>query len=446
MRTERRRHDASTVTVVSSPSTGKFSVNAATRLSDFWNTRLSAPSEVDEGAFGVARRISRERVFLTDSLLASLLLVASTLWLIDSPLASLDTALVQAALIVPLAWRRYQPTAVFCLLALIGLFEWLFGTPLIANGALLIALYSVAVHESRVRALAAAVVLEFGAILAATRWESAGTLLRSITFLSATVVAALCAGLAVRSGSEYVSWLAERAERLEVERDQRTSLAAAEERARIAREMHDIVAHSLSVVVSLADAATTVSQSDPERAAEAMQQASNVGRQALGDMRAIIGVLRTDRENADFDPQPGLGQLDGLVEQVANVGLAVELSIGGDEFVIGPAAELSVYRIVQESLTNIIKHSGSGRAQVDIRFARPKVFVNVANESGVNHQSGHRSRVHAKEGADMAIGMGIEGMRERVALHGGSVSAGPTSTGGWMVDAMLSPDLSSRSR
>jgi signal transduction histidine kinase len=150
--------------------------------------------------------------------------------------------------------------------------QWALGYRLIGDASLLIALYTVAVHESRARAVAASAVMEIGAVMAATRWRPAATTPRSILFLTATVVAGLFAGLTVRSGSEYMGWLAERAERLEVERDQQASLGAAAERARIAREMHDIVAHSLSVVVTLADAASIVSRSDPVRATEAMEQ------------------------------------------------------------------------------------------------------------------------------------------------------------------------------
>ena len=130
---------------------------------------------------------------------------------------------------------------------------------LIGDVALLVALYTVAVHESRARAAWATAVLELGAVLAAIRWQPAGTVPRSLLFLSATVVAALFAGLTVASGSRYLAWLAERAERLELERDQQATIAATAERTRIAREMHDIVSHSLSVVITLADAASVVS-------------------------------------------------------------------------------------------------------------------------------------------------------------------------------------------
>jgi signal transduction histidine kinase len=421
-------------------------VNVAARFTETVTAHPGARIDIGDGFFGFARRVMREHPLATDGVVAGALLAASTIWLVLSPFATLDTALVQIALIVPLVWRRSQPTVVFLFLALIGLFEWLFGLPLIANGALLVALYTVAVHESRARALAGAAILELGAIMAAMRWDSAGTLLRSLTFLSATVLAAYCAGLTVRSSSQYMSWLSERAERLEVERDQRISLAAAEERTRIAREMHDIVAHSLSVVVSLTDAATTVSRSDPDRAADAMRYASTVGRQALVDMRSMIGVLRTDSVAAEFVPQPGLAQLDGLIEQVRAVGLDVEIDTQGDAFSLGPAAELSVYRIVQESLTNVLKHAATSGAHVNLCYEQPVVTVCVMNNTPCSPRTGGKSErcggvaVVPSDVNHVDFGHGLEGMQERVALHAGSLRAGPTTNGGWCVTATLRPD------
>ena len=162
--------------------------------------------------------------------------------------------------------------------------------------------------------------------MAAIKWEPAGTLPRSLLFLTATVVAALFAGLTAASGSKYLAWMDERALRLEVERDQQAVIATAAERTRIARELHDIVSHSLSVVITLADAAAVVSRADPDRGAEAMTEVSEVGRHALSDMRAMLGVLRTDEPpacSAPLPPQPGVAQLDALIDRIQATGLAV---------------------------------------------------------------------------------------------------------------------------
>ncbi len=399
-------------------------------------------AEADHGFFVTARRLANGHPLLIDTLLASALLLASTLWLVVSPFAGLKAGLLQAALIVPLCWRRSYPTAVFVVVVIVGLIQWLVGPPVLADAALLAALYTVAAHESRYRALPAAGILEVGAVVAAIRWNPAHTVALSLLFLTATVVAALCSGLTVRSGSEYLTWLAERSRRLEIERDQQASIAAAEERTRIAREMHDIVAHSLSVLVTLADAASLVNRSDPDRAEDAMRQAAAVGRQALGDMRTMIGVLRTDSVGADLDPQPGLADLTDLLSRLRATGLRVDLDVEGQPFPIGSAAELSVYRIVQESLTNTVKHASATTARVVIRYDRPLVSITVTDD-GTGRATSSRPTEDPQNGPVPTArmpGHGLAGMRERAALHRGSLQAGPTTPSGWTVNATLHPD------
>ncbi len=335
---------------------------------------------------------------------------------------------MQTALIVPLTVRRLYPSAVFVLTSAIAFAQWLIGFPLLGDAALLVALYTVAAHESRLRTLLATGLLEAGAVMAAVKWEPAGTLERSLLFLSAMVVAALFAGLTVASGSRYLAWMDERARRLEVERDQQAVIAAAAERTRIARELHDIVSHSLSVVITLADAAAVVSRADPVRGAEAMTEVSEVGRRALTDMRAMLGVLRTDEPAAGLAPQPGIGDLGALVERVRATGLPVDLAIEGTLFPLGAAAELTAYRIVQEALTNTLRHAAARRALVTIVYDEPQVRVRVADDGSAKAQDG------ATPGGRR--GHGIDGMRERAALHGGTLRAGP-STEGWLVEATL---------
>ena len=158
-----------------------------------------------------------------------------------------------------------------------------------------------------------------------------------------------------------------------------------------------------------------------------MAEVSEAGRRALSDMRAMLGVLRTDDPPAGLAPQPGVNQLGALVERVRATGLAVDLDIGDDPFPLGAAAELTVYRIVQEALTNTIRHAGARRAAVSIRYDAPRVEVLVADDGTAPAPDRHR-------------GHGIEGMCERAALHGGAVSAGPVPAGGWLVSAVLRPD------
>ncbi|HEX3980174.1 MAG TPA: sensor histidine kinase [Acidimicrobiales bacterium] len=363
----------------------------------------------------------------TDALVAAVLLVLSTLWLVLSPFTGIGAALLQAALIVPLLWRRSYPAVVFLTISVVAFAQWFLRYPLIGDASLLVALYTVAVHESRRRALLAAGILELGAALASTRWVPAGTVPRSFLFLTATVVAALFAGLTVRSGSEYMGWLAERAGRLEIERDQQKAIGAAGERTRIAREIHDIVAHSLSVVITLADAAAVTNPSDPARATETMRQASDVGRQALNDMRTVLNVLRTEEPNADLDPQPDIDQLDRLYDRIRATGLDVLVVVEGDPFPLGAALELTVFRILQEALTNTIKHSSATAAHVKLHYQRPFVEMKVSDNGTGSPSIGPG-------------GHGITGMRERAALHGGLLEAGPVEGGGWRVTATLCPD------
>ena len=402
-------------------------------------TALQPPDEITRSLFGRGRRVARTHPLAIDALVAVVLLALSMAWLAQSPFAGfragiVQAVIVQAVLITVIAVRRVWPAAVFLLACAIAFAQWLLGFPLLGDVALLVALYTVAAHQSRTRAVLAAGVLEAGAIMAAVRWEPGGTLLRSLLFLTAMVVAALFAGLTAASGSRYLAWMDERARRLEIERDQQAAIVAAAERTRIARELHDIVSHSLSVVITLADAGAVVSRADPGRGAEAMAEVSEVGRHALSDMRAMLGVLRTDERSAALGPQPpqpGVAQLGALVERIRATGLAVGLAVEGTPFPLGAAAELTAYRIVQEALTNTLRHAAATQAWVTISYNEPEVRVRVADDGSPTIPS-----TAPPAGRQ---GHGIDGMRERAALHSGAVRAGPVPGGGWLVEATLRP-------
>jgi signal transduction histidine kinase len=413
------------------------------------------PDELTYGLFSSGRRMVRTRPLVTDALLAAVLLALSSVWLAGSGFASARTAVVQVALIAVIAARRLWPATVFLLTSAIAFGQWLLGFPLLGDVAVLVALYTVTAHQSRLRALLAAGLAEAGAIMAAVKWDPAGTAQRSLIFLTATVVAALFAGLAAASGSRYLAWMDERARRLEVERDQQAEIAAAAERTRIARELHDIVSHSLSVVITLADAAAIVGRADPDRGVEAMTEVSEVGRRALADMRAMLGVLRTDEPASALAPQPGIAELGGLIDRVRATGLSVDLNLDGTAFPLGRAAELTVYRIVQEALTNTLRHAAAWHAQVTIGYHDPEVRVRVADDGATpsraarreqhspgQHSQGQHSQGQHSQGqhsqGQHSRGHGLDGMRERVALHAGVLHAGPdptTPAGGWLVDA-----------
>ena len=390
------------------------------------------PDEISRGLFGQSRRLMRTHPLATDMVLVALLLASCSVWLAWSGISGSEPAIIQTALIIVLVARRLYPSAVFLFISAIALAQWLLGFPLLGDAALLVALYTLAAHESRIRALLATAVLEAGAAMAAVKWQPAGTVPRSLLFLSAMVVAALFAGLAVASGSRYLAWMDERARRLEFERDQQAVIAAAAERTRIARDLHDIVSHSLSVVITLADAAAVVGRADPGRGAEAMTEASEVGRQALADLRAMLGVLRTDEPAAGLAPQPGLDDLGALVERIRATGLPVDLAVEGTPFPLGAAVELTMYRIVQEALTNTLRHAAARHAAVSIIYDRPRIRIRVTDDGSartagaLRADGGHR-------------GHGIDGMRERAALHGGTLRAGPDPDApeGWLVEATL---------
>jgi signal transduction histidine kinase len=253
----------------------------------------------------------------------------------------------------------------------------------------------------------------------------------------------------VRTLRQQMEWLVERAHRLEFERDQQSYLAAAGERARIAREMHDVVSHNIQVMVTLADAAAIAQRTDPHRATEAITEVSGAGRQALHDMRRLLGVLRdgepestspTDRrtplDTNELAPQPGLGELDALAERVRSTGLTVSLEATGDPFALSGAAELTIYRIVQEALTNALKHARSAQSvHISLRFDDPAVIVRIVDDG----QSSVPALVGDASGSPRAHagGHGILGMKERAAAFEGTLEAGPDEGRGWQVVATL---------
>jgi len=384
------------------------------------------PDEITRGLFGLGRRLTRTHPLAGDALLVAVLLGLCSAWLSWSSWAGYRAAIVQTALIAVLIFRRRHPSAVFLAASAIAFAQWLLGFPLLGDVALLVALYTVAAHESRIRALLATGLLGAGSVMAAAKWQLAGTVPRSLLFLFAMVVAALFAGLTAASGSRYLAWMDERARRLETERDQQAVIAAAAERTRIARELHDIVSHSLSVVITLADAASVVGRSDPAGGVEAMTEASEVARCALTDMRAMLGVLRTEEPSAGLTPQPGIDDLGALVERIRATGLPVDLSVEGTPFPLGAAAELTAYRVVQEALTNTLRHAKARHATVTIAYDQPQLRVRIADDGTARTPDAWR-------------GHGIEGMRERAALHGGTLRAGPDpdAPAGWLVQATL---------
>jgi signal transduction histidine kinase len=341
--------------------------------------------------------------------------------------------IVLALAAVPLLARRIWPIPVFGVVLAVNAGAVLWDGVRQVNGpALLIALYTVAAMRPRREALVCVGLLELTMVAGLLLFAGGGWWYDAI-FASGMVAAALGLGLYSATRRAYLAELHDRAERLERERDQQGALAAAAERARIAREMHDIVAHHLTVMVTLSDAAIAASASSPERAAEVMRSVSATGRRALADTRRLLGVLRhrPGQDPAeDLQPVPDLTQLDMLIEQVRSAGLDTTLEIHGEALDVPAGVQLTVYRLVQEALTNTLKHGGPGaRASVRLRFLPGELRVDVDDDGA-----------GAAAPATASIGSGLVGMQERVHAYGGDVQTGPRQPGGWRVSARLHLD------
>jgi signal transduction histidine kinase len=233
------------------------------------------------------------------------------------------------------------------------------------------------------------------------------------------------AGRMLRTRGDHERAHRARAERLDAERDRLARSAVFGERARIARELHDVITHSVSVMVIQAGAARMVMGSDPKRAEASLESVAGAGRDALAEMRRLLALLGADDGAHGRAPQPGLADVEGLVARTCAAGLATELRVIGDPDTVSPALDLCAYRIVQEALTNAIKHAGPARATVSVRWASDAIEVEVT-DTGRGRGSDRESGGH-----------GIAGMRERAALHGGHVNVGPASSGGFVVRAHL---------
>jgi signal transduction histidine kinase len=369
---------------------------------------------------------ARRRPLMVDALLAA----ALGLWFVVEDVAQTEDGLgrfaIVAAMTAPLVLRRRAPLAAFGAIALVAFLQWLLvDGEYTADLALLVAFYAVAAHEPRRWGVAAAAaILELGVLLAALKYAGDSTL-ASFVVLSAFVVAAGALGVYVRTRRQHIQALHERARQLERERDQQARLATAAERARLAREMHDVVAHNLSVMIALADGARLTAAQDPRKAERAMGAVSSTGREALAEMRRLLGVLRDGQDDTPLGPQPGIDALDGLLEQVRGAGLATRLTRTGTPAPVSPGAQLAVYRLVQEALTNTLKHApGATAAEVRLHYDDDALSLEVIDDGAP-----------AAEPTDG--GHGLAGMRERAAAYGGAVEAGPDRRGGWRVRARI---------
>jgi signal transduction histidine kinase len=244
-------------------------------------------------------------------------------------------------------------------------------------------------------------------------------------------------GRSLRLRRAYLAELEHRAERLERARDSDARTARVEERSRIARELHDVVAHHVSVMTVQAGAARRILDKDPRSAREAMVTIEEVGRTTLDEMRRIVGVLRTDRDTEatgpELSPQPGVQEVGALVDHVRETGMSVQLWMEGDPLPLSTGVNLAAYRLIQEALTNSLKHAGpQARAWVRIRYNPRALTVEIEDDG--------RGLAAGLAGNGDGPGHGLVGMRERVALYGGELRIGPRSGGGFEVRARFPLD------
>jgi signal transduction histidine kinase len=286
----------------------------------------------------------------------------------------------------------------------------------------------------------ALVVALVGALVGPADWYvvelgSAASAISLVLLTAMLVVAPWALGMWSRTRRAYVDSLIDRGERLEREAAQQAELAASDERARIAREMHDVVAHGLSVIIVQADGARYAAKSSPEAAERALETIAASGREALGEMRRMLGLLRSDDTETGVRPQPGLADLDFLVEQSQASGMPLRAHLEHPLPDVSSGVGLTVYRVVQEALTNVRKHAGpAARADLVVRH--------VPGQAGGPAGDGAIEIVVEDDGRGAAAlddgsGHGLLGMRERVAVHGGDVEAGPRAGGGYRVHAQV---------
>jgi signal transduction histidine kinase len=324
----------------------------------------------------------------------------------------LVTSLAAAVMCAALVWRRRAPLAatlaVVAAVGVLGTVEEL-PTAVFLLPVTLVALYSLGAYDSGERAavgLAAAL-----AVLGVTTARDPDATVTDLTAPALLFAAAWAIGRVTRSRGAQTAALRRRAARLQAEQQERERAAAVAERARIARELHDIVAHRVTTIVIQSDSGLATSD-EPERSRQAFGAIGESGRQALVELRRLLGLLRADGEANAVEPQPGLSRLAALIEEVELAGLHVDAQIDDRIGPLAPGVDLAAYRVVQEGLTNALRH-GDGRARLSVRRNKGTLCVDIRN--------GRTGSPPAVGGA----GQGLAGMRERVRLFGGELTAGP---------------------
>ncbi|MGB8940476.1 MAG: sensor histidine kinase [Streptomyces sp.] len=352
---------------------------------------------------------------------------------------TVPAAFVVLGMSVVVALRRKYVEKMLILAVVLGVAQLIFDVKTMpADFAMLVIIYTASADGAKWASRFALVGGLCAAPLSSLRWPEANigtfgsiffTIFQMVPFALAWVL-----GDSIRTRRAYFAQLEERADRLEKERAAQSKVAVAAERARIARELHDVVAHNVSVMVVQADGAAYVLDQAPEQAKQALETISGTGRQALAEMRRLLGVLRTGEheESGEYVPQPDVEQLDELIEQVRTAGLPVDFKVEGTPRPLPSGVELTAYRIVQEALTNTRKHGGENTgASVRLVYFDDGLGLLVEDDGkGAPHE------LYEDGGAD-GSGHGLIGMRERVGMVGGTLDAGPRPGGGFRISALL---------
>jgi len=398
----------------------------------------------------------RQHAFAVDCTLM-LMLLAFTSLIMAASSQGVVPLVTQALLVIPLAWRRTRTLPAGAAVAVVALAQWALGiTPMPADVAVILAVYALAAFAPRWASLGGLALALVGAVLLITRFYSGarGPVVANLSYgaflsvlLWALVLFAWTLGDLTRTRRLRLQALEDRARRLEIEQQQERALAASDERSHIAREMHDIVAHSLSVIITQADGGRYAGAADPGVATETLRTIAETGRTSLQEMRRLLGVLRGGDEEPSTRPLPGLADLDELLLGFRATGLEHSFEQSGKPRRGLPAgAELTAYRVFQEGLTNVLKHAGPrASAWTVLAWQARGLHVDVlddgrgaAADPPVGGGAGTGAGATRVGGvATGGGGNGLRGMAERVKLYDGTLKAGPRTGGGFQITAFI---------
>lgn len=372
---------------------------------------------------------SLSRAVALDGVAACALAIVAETQILTGRLSGPRVASVPLALLMtlPFAVRRRYPLMLAAAVSAALILNWVAGVDMYSYWASIVAglatAYTAAAYLRPRLAALAIVCVYVGVAVSGLRGPS------NLLWGGILLGGAALAGFGIRDRRRHISQLAELAQQLEQTREENARAAVASERARIARELHDVVAHSVSVMVVQAGAAEEVLAADPDRAREPLRAVQDTGRQALVELRRLLGVLRTDDSEGTLAPQPGLDQLGALAAQVREAGLEVDLHVDSNRNGVPPGVDLAAYRIVQEALTNVLKHANASNVVIKVDYRRDVIQLEILDD-------GHEVLGNGRNSSH-GTGHGLIGMRERVSLYGGAVEARPRPEGGFAVRARL---------